>query len=142
MGKSTSASKVYTDMKSMGVFVDSKCLSFDLDPKSDGSAVIREVQRWLERQAGPVLLLLDNAQRQHRLNHILYATNIVDKSLVLITSRERNLVAESDLYDMPTMADNDALELFRWHSQGPNSSELLKTNKLKVRNSVIYSTSQ
>jgi hypothetical protein len=132
LGKSTLANQVYTKMKTMRVFTDSKYVTFDLDEGSKDIAEINEVHRWLSCQTGPVLLLLDNAQRQHQVDSIINEANEKDKSFVLITSRRRDLVAPADLYDMPTMADTDALELFRWHSQGSNSSGLLRTRVLKV----------
>jgi hypothetical protein len=138
LGKSTLANQTYTEMKSMTVFVDSKYTSFDLDEENTDSAIISEVQRWLERQKGPVLLVLDNAQRQHQVDSILNDANIKDKSFVLITTRRRDLVAPLDLYDMPTMTDSDALALFRWHSQGVNSSGVLKTRVLQVCCIVCY----
>jgi predicted AAA+ superfamily ATPase len=134
LGKSTLVNKVYTEMKSMAVFTDSKYMSFDLDEKSNDNAVIGEVQQWLKKQTGPVLLVLDNVQRQRQLDNILNDANIKQNtgSFVLVTSRRRDLVAPSDLYSMPTMKDNDALELFQCHSQGARSSGVLKTRSLKV----------
>jgi hypothetical protein len=143
LGKSTLAYKAYTEMKLMGVFADSKCLSFDLNPESDGSAVIGEVQRWLASQQrwlasqqGPVLLLLDDVQHQRQLDDILNDTNLDHRSFVLVTSRRRDLVAPSDLYEMPAMDSTDALELFRWHSQGASSSGVLNTSVLQVCSTV------
>jgi cellulose biosynthesis protein BcsQ len=135
LGKSTLANQVYTEMQKLELFNDgsSRYLAFDLDSDSNDSAVIGELQRWLESQIDPVLLLLDNAQRQYQLDCVLKHPNIIDKSFVLITSRRRDLVAPSDLYDMPTMRDNDALELFQWHSQGPDTAGAIKTRALKVR---------
>jgi hypothetical protein len=102
------------------VFTDSKYLSFDLEVESNDDAAIMKVQTWLKRQTGPVLLVL--AQRQHQVDSISNDVNSTNKdSLVLITSRRRDLVAPSDLYEMPIMEDNDALELFRWHSQRPGT---------------------
>jgi hypothetical protein len=119
-------------MKQSDVFSDSKYLSFDLDVDSNDNAVISEVQQWLKRQTGPVLLVLDNAQRQRQLDCILNDRNMRENSFVLVTSHRRDLVAPSDLYVMPTMKDNDALELFRWHSQGASSCGLLKKRFLQV----------
>jgi hypothetical protein len=134
LGKSTLASKVYTEMKSMGVFSEasSKYVTFDLDDETKDNAVISELQRWLSKQTGPVLLLLDNVQRQRQVDSITDEANIKDKSFVLITTRRQDLVAPSNVYDMPTMEDSDALALFRWHSQGPSSSGVLKTRALQV----------
>jgi cellulose biosynthesis protein BcsQ len=132
LGKSTLASKVYTEMKEMTVFTDAKYVTFDLDEQSNDNAVIGEVQRWLESQTGPFLLVLDNVQRQYQRDRILDHPNIIAKSFVLVTSRRRDLIASSDQYDMPIMEDSDALELFRWHSQGVNSSGELKNRSLKV----------
>jgi hypothetical protein len=136
LGKSTLASKVYTEMKTSGVFSEasSKYVTFDLDEESKDNAVIGEVQRWLARQTGPVLLVLDNAQRQQQVDRIVNDTNItgIDKSFVLVTSRRGDLVAPSDQYDMPIMEASDALKLFQWHSQGANSSGVLQTLVLKV----------
>jgi AAA domain len=126
LGKSTLVNQVFTEMKSLTVFRDSKYLSFDLDANSNDDAVIGEVQTWLSSQNGPVLLVLDNAQRQRQLDCILNDTNIKDESFVLLTSSKRGLVAASNLYEMPTMKHNDALQLFRWHSQGASSSGVLK----------------
>jgi hypothetical protein len=134
LGKSTLAKAVYTEMKSMDVFSESssKCMTFDLDSDRNDNTVIGELRRWVSYQTGPVLLVLDNAQRQHQVDSIVNNTHIKDKSFVLATSRKQDLVAPSDLYDMPIMAGNDALELFRWHSQGVNSSGVLSTLSLKV----------
>jgi hypothetical protein len=134
LGKSTLANNVYTEMKTTGVFSEgsSKYVTFDLDTKSKDNAVIGEVQRWLKNQTGPVLLILDNVQRQRQLDDILNDTNLEDKSFVLVTSRRLDLTAPADLYEMPTMDATDALELFRWHSQGSNSSGVIQTSKLKV----------
>jgi hypothetical protein len=119
-------------MKTMEVFTNSKYMSFDLDEKSKDSVVRGEVQGWLKSQTGPVLLVLDNAQRQLQVDSILIDCSISDNSFILVTSRRRDLVDPSDLYDMPTMKDDDALELFQWHSQGANSSGLLKNDSLKL----------
>jgi AAA domain len=134
LGKSTLANQVYTKMKSMEVFSDdsSKYVTFDLDSKSKDNAVVDAVHRWLSYQTGPVLLLLDNVQHQRQLDDILNDTNLEDKSFVLATSRRRDLVASIHLYEMPTMGAADALELFRWYSQGHNSSGVIQTSKLKV----------
>jgi hypothetical protein len=133
LGKSTLANKVYTDMKSMTVFGDSKYVTFDLESESNDNAMIGEVQRWLSRQSGPVLLVLDNAQRQHQVDSIINDANIREKSFVLITSRRRDLVTPSDLYSMPSMEDDHALKLFRWHSQRSGTAGVIKTRTLKVR---------
>jgi hypothetical protein len=92
LGKSTLDNKVYTEMKTMKVFSEdsSKYVTFDLEPQSNDDAVISEVQRWLSCQTGPVLLLLDNVQRQRQLDDILNDTNLEDKSFVLVTSRRRD----------------------------------------------------
>jgi hypothetical protein len=123
-------------MKSMEVFSEdsSKYVTFDIDSASTDNAVIGEVQRWLSRRTGRVLLVLDNVQRQNQLNSILTDRAIHDKSFVLLTSRRRDLrVAESfGVYDMQTMNDTDALQLLRWHSQGPGSAGVIKTRALKV----------
>jgi hypothetical protein len=134
LGKSTLVNKVYTEMKSMAVFTNSKYMSFDLDEKSNDNAFIGEVQRWLQIQTGPVLLVLDNVQRQDQVDRILIDCSINDKSFVLVTSRRQDLEAPSDLYlyQMPTMDHNDALELFRWHSQRPGTAGVIQTPSLKV----------
>jgi cellulose biosynthesis protein BcsQ len=132
LGKSTLAYKVYTEMKSMTVFTDSKYVTFDLDEQSSDNAVILEVQRWLLHPKGPVLLVLDNAQRQQQVDSIINDANIKANSFVLITSRRRDLVAPIDLYDMPIMNNSYALELFRWHSQRPGTAGVIKTRVLKV----------
>jgi hypothetical protein len=120
----------------MGVFDEgsSKYVTFDLESQSTSTddAIIADVQRWLESRTGPVLLVLDNAQRQQQVNRIINDRNIKDRGFVLVTSRRRDLVAPSDLYEMPTMDATDALELFRWHSQGSCSSGVLKTTVLQV----------
>jgi hypothetical protein len=143
LGKSTLANKVYTEMKTTGVFSEgsSKYVTFDLDTRSKDNAVIIEVQRWLENQTGPVLLLLDNVQHQRQLDDILIDTNLKDKSFVLVTSRRQDLVAPTDLYDMPILDSSAAIELFRWHSQGPNSSGMLQNSKLQVRTASEHSLS-
>jgi hypothetical protein len=133
LGKSTLVNKVFTEMKTMAVFADSKYVTFGFDSESNDNAVISEVQQWLKRQRGPVLLVLDNAQHQRQLDSILNCSDIKGKGFVMITSRKRDLVAPSDLYDMPIMKHDDALKLFRWHSQGASSSGVLKTHVLKVR---------
>jgi hypothetical protein len=132
LGKSTLAYHVYTEMKNTGTFGkgSSMHVTFAFHSESANNAIIDEVRRWLAGQRGPVLLLLDNAHSHHQVDWIL--GDIVDTSFVLITSRIRDLVLPSDLYDMPIMNYSDALELFRWHSQGAHSSGLLKTSKLKV----------
>jgi hypothetical protein len=131
LGKSTLAIKAYLEMKEMTVFTDSKYVTFDLELERNDNAVIGEVQRWLKKQTGPVLLVL--AQRQHQVDSISNDVNSTNKdSLVLITSRRRDLVAQSDLYEMLDMADGDALELFRWHSQGAGTAGVIKTHVLKV----------
>jgi hypothetical protein len=135
LGKSTLANKVYTEMKSMGVFGEdsSKYVAFDLGGSDrNDDAMVDEVHRWLEKQKGPVLLLLDNAQRQHQVDSIVNDTRIIDQSFVLVTSRRQDLVPQADLYEMPTMDAADELELFRWHSQGSSSSGVLKTLVLQV----------
>jgi hypothetical protein len=139
LGKSTLANQIYTEMKTMEVFSNdsSKYVTFDLDVDSNDNAVIRAVQQWLKKLRGPVLLVLDNAQRQHQVDSIINDANIKEKSFVLITSRRRDLVAPSDLYNMPTMHYNDAVQLFRWHSQGASSVGVIKTRSLKVCCTVI-----
>jgi hypothetical protein len=132
LGKSTLINQVFTEMKQSGVFTDSKFLSFDLELECNDNDKIFEVQRWLLRRTGPVLLVLDNVQRQRQIDSILDCTDIKEKSYILLTSRRRDLVAPSDLYEMPTLRDNDAFELFRWHSQGVSSSGVLKKRSLKV----------
>jgi hypothetical protein len=121
-------------MKTMEEFSkgSSKYVTFDIDSRSSDNAVIGEVQKWLSRQTGPVLLVLDNIQHQYQLDSITNSEIIRDKSFVLITSYRQDLVAPSDLYDMPTMEDSDALKLFQWHSQGANSSDALSIPSLKV----------
>jgi hypothetical protein len=131
-GKSTLATVIYTEMNTMTVFADSKHVSFDLDDKSKDKAIIGEVQRWLLRRSAPVLLVLDNVQRQRQVDSIINDANIKAKSFVLITSRRRDLVASTDQYEMPIMDDNDALELFRWHSQRPGTAGVITTRVLKV----------
>jgi hypothetical protein len=136
---STLANETYTEMKRLEVFSEcsSKFVTFDFDASSNDNAVIGEVQRWLARQTGPVLLVLDNVQRQPQLDDVLYDTNMKDRSFVLVTSRRRDLrvsrtLGVLGLYDMPTMGYSDALELFRWHSQDPGTAGVLKTRSLKV----------
>ena len=120
-------------MKELKVFTDSKYVSFDLELESDDDAAIMKVQTWLKKQTGPVLLVLDNAQRQHQVDSIINDVITTNKeSLVLITSRNQLLVAPSDLYEMALMDYSDALQLFQWHSQGPGSLGVLQTDSLKV----------
>jgi hypothetical protein len=135
LGKSTLVNQVFMEMKLTTTFSkdSAKYITFDSESNVSDNAVICEVQRWLARQTGPVLLVSDNVQRQYQLDCILNHPNIIDKSFVLVTSRRRDLVAPSDLYDMPPMDSNDALQLFRWHSQGVSSSGVLKNRSLKVR---------
>jgi hypothetical protein len=121
-------------MRTMEVFSKgaSEYVTFDLDSDSNNSATIDEVERWLSRQKGPVLLLLDNVQHQHQVDSIINYPNIKAKSFVLITSRKHGLVAPSDRHDMPPMDSNDALRLFEWHSQGLSRLGVIKTRSLEV----------
>jgi AAA domain len=134
LGKSTLANQIYTEMKEMEVFSkeSSKYVTFDFDSAKKDNDKVGEVQRWLTEQKGPVLLLLDNVQRQHQLESIY--ENVKDKSFVLITSckRDLRLVAPSYLYDMPIMDYSDALNLFQRHLQGPGTAGVSKTRSLQV----------
>jgi hypothetical protein len=133
MGKSTLADQVYREMSAMTLFNGAtKYVRFDIDSQGLDHAVLRELHEWLRYRNGPVLLYLDNIQTKYQLDSLLPNGLLKANSFVLITSRNRGLVPAFDTYEMPIMEYEDAVTLFRLHSNSSGNAQPSQNPNIQV----------
>jgi hypothetical protein len=133
LGKSTLATQVFNNMSTLPLFSDSfmrKYVTLKID-LSHEDAVIQEVNDWLFEKHHPILLVLDNVQSQCQLYRLLSEAVLKQGSFVMVTSRIQCLNVDN-IYNMTEMEHDEALQLFRYYSQGNADAGAPQSQQLQV----------